>query len=503
MLKQKSFLSLVMSILQQGVGYVSLFFISRYMGPEPLGIISAALAFTTVFMGFSDLGFGIAHVKMVSSGDHELGKCIGTYATIKVVLVTLVGLICLGVILYGHYGDGAIPIPKEYASVMYVMLGVSLLDGYSKIFSFTFAAKMEKAKEWLSLFSIKLITATLRTVTAIVGLGVIYLAFSSLVATFVGILIAIYFIRRYPIQKLDISLAKEYIVYALPAFFIGISATLSQELDKLFLGYFSTVEQVGFYQGAKSVVQIITLISVVFVSLLLPSYSRYYAKGQIAEIANFARKIERYISFPLIAVGLFMFFFSDPLQRLFLGEKFTGAAELIQILVINSMLLIIVQPYTAQLMGMNRIKTATWLSILVLFLNLLFYLVFIPNSIGSFELFGLGARGAAFSLLSSTIIATILFRYYAFKLTSSKPNWVIVFNLAVGILVYWPLSYLIQYFSFMGNFLLLTSLFSIGFILYLAALYLFRLFTKDDFAFYIETLNLKKLLVYVKGEVSK
>jgi O-antigen/teichoic acid export membrane protein len=491
-----------MSILQQGVGYVSLFFISRYMGPEPLGIISAAMAFTTVFMGFSDLGFGIAHVKMVSSGDHDLGKCIGTYGVIKFVLVTIVGLICLGVILYGHFGNGALPVPKEFITVMYIMLVVSLIDGYSKIASFTFAAKMEKAKEWLSLFAIKLVTATFRTVTAIAGLGVIYLAYSSLVATLVGALIAVYFIRKYPLRWWDFSLAKKYAIYALPAFFIGISATLSQEFDKLFLGYLSTAEEVGYYTGAKSVVQLITLISVVFVSLLLPTYSRLYSEGKIKEIAKFAYKIERYLSYPLLAVTFFMFFFSSPLQDLFLGDKFVQSEGLIKILVINAMMLIILQPYTAQLMGMDRIKTATWLSVVVLALNMVFYIVFIPDSMGSYDLMGLGSKGAAFALLASTAISTALFRYHAFKLTSSKPNWILILNSAVAVVVFWPLSYLIVYLDFMGNFLMLGSLFTIGFALYIGLLSIFGLFNRSDIVFYLETLNLRKLLVYVKGEVS-
>jgi hypothetical protein len=153
-------------------------------------------------------------------------------------------------------------------------------------------------------------------------------------------------------------------------------------------------------------------------------------------------------------------------------------------------------------MGMDRIKTATWLSVVVLALNMVFYIVFIPDSMGSYDLMGLGSKGAAFALLASTAISTALFRYHAFKLTSSKPNWILILNSAVAVVVFWPLSYLIVYLDFMGNFLMLGSLFTIGFALYIGLLSIFGLFNRSDIVFYLETLNLRKLLVYVKGEVS-
>lgn len=502
MLKQKSFLSLVMSILMQMVGYVSLFFISRFMGPEPLGIISAALAFSAVFMGFSDFGYGMAHVKKVSEGK-DLGKCIGVYATVKLVLVTLIGIICAVVVyVLGHTGS-KLPVPPEYITVMYIMIGVSMIGGYTYIAQFTFAARLEKAKEWASLFSSKVVGSVLKSIVAVTGLGVVYLAWSGFTGAIVSAAIAFWFLFRLPVKRFDKAYFLEYTKYALPAFIIGLSSKFGQELDKLFISFFADVEQVGYYAGAKGIVQVITFINVIFVSLLLPTYSKLHAAGDIPGICSFAQKIERYISFPLVAAGVFIFFFSAPLQQMFLGDAFGTSAQIIKILTINSMLLIFAQPYTAQIMGMNRIGLATVLSIIVIAMNVLFYLVLIPQELAGISMFGFGASGAALSLTISTFIGTMVFRYYAFRLSGSKPNYIILIHLLISVMVFGPVYYLLKEWEYISNFFVLGGIAAAGGLLFIAILAAIGQFRKNDLIFYIDTLNLGKLGRYVKNEMKQ
>ena len=470
------------------------------MGPEPLGIISAALAFSTIFMGFASLGYGVAHVKKVSEGK-DLGKCIGTFAVVKSVLVTLIGLICFLTIFYLDKSGQKLPVPEEYIAVMYIILAVSMIGGYSRIAQVTFAARMEKAKEWTSIISTKFITSILKAFTAITGLSVIFLAWSALAGALVGAGIAFWFLLRLPINRFDPALFREYTRYALPAFVIGISATIGQQLDKLFISMFSNVEQVGYYAGAKAIVQVITFISIIFVSLLLPTYSRLHAENNIEGIRNFAQRIERYISFPLVSAGMFIFFFSTPIQQMLLGGEFGPSSVIVKILIVNSMLLIFAQPYTAQIMGMNKIKLAAILSIMYVVLNSVFYVILIPENLFNYTLFGLGAFGAALALLFTTSINMLIFRYYAFRLTGSKPNYIIIFHWLYSSLVFGSLYYLLRDWSLLSNIFVLGSIALFGGALFISLLILTKQFTRSDFIFYRDTINPGTLGRYVKEEV--
>lgn len=485
----------------QLVGYVSLYFVSRYMGPEPLGIITAALAFSSIFMGFSDFGYGVAHVKKVSEGK-DLGTCISVYATVKIVLTTIIGLITAGVVFILDHSDSKLPVPDEYIAVMYIMIAVSMIGSYTSIAQLTFAARLEKAKEWASMFSSKLVGTILKSIVAVTGLGVVFLAWSGLAGAIVSAAIAFWFLFKLPIKRFNRSYFNEYTKYALPAFVIGLSSKFGQDLDKIFISFFSNAEQVGFYAGAKGIVQVVTFINVIFVSLLLPTYSRLHAEGNIEGIRNFAQRIERYISFPLVSVGMFIFFFSSPLQQMLLGDAFGTSAFIAKILIINSMLLIFAQPYTAQIMGMNKIGLATVLSIIVIVMNVSFYLILIPDELGGLQLFGLGARGAALSLTISTFVGTSIFRYYAFKLSGARPNFIVLLHVLVAILIFGPLYYFVKDWALISNFFVLGGVAAVGGLFFLLILFLIKQFTRSDLVFYLETISPGKLGKYVKKELS-
>lgn len=502
MLKQRTFFSLLMTIIQQAVGYVALYFISRYMGPEALGTVSSALAFCSVFLIFGNMGYGLAHMKKVSEGV-DLAKCNGTFLTIKAILTLLIGIICLITIKVTEMYGGKLPVPDNQISVLYIILVSVLIGNMTQAFNGTFAARLEKVKEWSSLFSTKFVSASLKTISAILGLSVFFLAYSSLAGSIVGFLIAIWFFRKLPIAKPDWNLFIEYTKFAMPAFFIGISATLAMQLDKVFINLFSDVTQVGLYTAAQSIVMMITFISTIFISLLFPTFSRLHANNDIKGIRLLSNRIERYISFPLMAAGIFVYFFSPQIQYILLGDKFVVSANIIKILIINAMLLIFAQPYTSQIIGMGRIKLATLLSIFVLILNIIFYVIFIPESFLGINMMGLGGRGAALSLLVSNIIGTNLFRYYAFKISGAKPNLVILSHLVVSVVTFGIINFFLKDLSQINNIIVLTGVALIGGFIYLTILALLKQFTKNDFNYYLNVVDPVKMMKYVVSEVKE
>ena len=105
MIARKVSLAFFSNVVTTGLGYISLFFVARYMGPEALGIIAFSLAYIGIFRSFSDLGFGSAHVKRVSEGK-DLGVCNGTYFSAKMLLTVVMAIIVLTTIfiprILGH-----------------------------------------------------------------------------------------------------------------------------------------------------------------------------------------------------------------------------------------------------------------------------------------------------------------------------------------------------------------------------------------------------------------
>ena len=145
MLKQKSFLSFVFNILSSLLGFVSVFFVARFMGPNALGAISAAVAFTGLFAIFGDLGFGIAHYKRVSEG-YDLGKCVGTFLVIRIATTFVMAMATLAVMFVMKTSSGKTPIPRELMPVFYIVFLSAVIGNMMYVVTYTFTSRVEKSK---------------------------------------------------------------------------------------------------------------------------------------------------------------------------------------------------------------------------------------------------------------------------------------------------------------------------------------------------------------------
>jgi O-antigen/teichoic acid export membrane protein len=498
-LKQKSLLSFVFNIANSLLGFISVFFISRFMGPEAMGALSSSMAFAGLFAIFGDFGFGIAHYKKVSEGQ-DLGKCIGTFLVIRISTTLIMGLATI-IAFYGSYFfTGKFPIESKYMNIFYIVFISGLFANLLTVISFTFAARIEKVKEWSSLFTQKFVNSALKVVVAVSGLGIIYLAWSNVVAVVMGALVSIYLFRKYPIGRFDKALFRSYLLYALPAIMIGVTETVSMNIDKVFISYFSGIKSVGYYTSSQSLISILSYVGAIFVSLLLPTYSAMHAQGKMDDIRKLANRVERYISMLLMPLVFFVFFFADPIRMIILGSKFANSTPIISILVINAMLVIFNQPYSSQLLGTNQIRLGMLLGMFMLSLNIVSNLILIPDHFLGLRMFGLGPKGAAISLLFSSFVGTLLFRYFAFKTSQSKPNYLVFYHLLIAVFSFGSMYMIHRWLALSIYFI--PAYFIAGVLVFLSLMILFKLFTKEDVKYYLNMLSPRLMKNYVKEELN-
>jgi Na+-driven multidrug efflux pump len=139
------------------------------------------------------------------------------------------------------------------------------------------------------------------------------------------------------------------------------------------------------------------------------------------------------------------------------------------------------------------------LGFIMLGLNILCNLIFIPDNLLGIKMLGLGPLGAAISLTFSSFVGTFLFRYYAFKTSKSKPNYVIFSHFAIALFTFGGLYLLYQWMEI--SLYSIPVFFAIGSLLYLLQMWLFKQFTKDDFKYYLNMLSPKLMKNYVKDEL--
>ncbi|MFX0200705.1 MAG: oligosaccharide flippase family protein, partial [Candidatus Hodarchaeota archaeon] len=252
MIARKVTLVFMIRLLQHGLGFLSLFFVAHYMGPEAVGIIAFAFAYVAMFASFSDLGFGSAHIKRVSEGK-DLGKCNGTYFTVKALLTAVMTIIILATIFISKYIRNQAFISKEHEIVLYIILLATIVGNLYMPIIITFGARKETAKQNIPLLIEKFALVSIKVFVAIMGLGVALLAGASLISATIALLCFLYLFQGYPIKKPDKDLFKSYATFALPVMFIGFLSTMAQNMDKVMVQFFWSTADVGCYSAAQRI----------------------------------------------------------------------------------------------------------------------------------------------------------------------------------------------------------------------------------------------------------
>lgn len=504
MIARKSALIVTTSILNGMLGYVALFFITRYMSPEEYGIVSFALGFVTLFSIFGLLGFNHAHIKKVSEGKN-LGTCIGTLLVTKIGLIGLASSITLGAIFFWKFVTGRGFESSTHELAIYIMMGYSAINLLANSFEATFKATKQIAKSQIPLFFGTLTRVVVTIYVALAGFGAIELALTYIVGDIALLLSSLYFFRRLPIKKPSFDYLKDYSKFAFPVIIVKFSSIIMTNIDKVLIQLFWSASNVGYYTAAFRISVFINMFTAAIGTLLFPIFSTLHANNNIREIRRLTLQSERYLSMIVFPMVFGLVVLAEPATFVLLSG-WMPAVPILQILPFFVLFAALGSPYQSQFLGMNRPKIARNRVVIMVCFNVLLNIVLIPKDIQMFNLnlAGMGARGAAIATVVSYVIGLIYSRTMAWRLTKIKGNpRILLHAFAAGIMaaiLYFMLNnlnlilFITRWYSLLG-----FSLLGLG--IYMIILGVMREFTKKDFQFFMDTLNIKKMIGYLNKEL--
>jgi O-antigen/teichoic acid export membrane protein len=504
MIARKSLLIVITRLIDGGLGYLGLFFIARYMSPTDYGLVSFAMGFVTLFSIFTDFGFGSAHIKRVSEGKN-LGRCIGTYLSIRAVLLIFATAILFGSLYFWTNVMGRGFESADHLTAIYIIIGFWMANNIVGCFSTTFRARKEIARLQIPF----LINGVVRTAAiiyvAIAGYGALALAWTYVAGELAHLLIVLLFSRRYPIEKPTKKYLKSYSVFAFPLMFVSVSSIIMHNIDKVMIQLFWNAADVGYYFAAYRLSHFIILFTSAIGLLIFPTYSALHKAGNILQIKKLTFDSERHLSLIVFPMVFGLMILAEPTAFILLSG-WMPAVPMLQILPFVVLFQTLSTPYQAQFNGMDKPKINRNRILIMLIFNLTLNVLLIPKDIqmlGDVKLFGLGATGAAIATVVSFAVSLVYTRIMSYKLTGSKGNIRILLHaLAAGIMatIMFVLLYNYDFISWITRWYHLLAFGALGLAIYLGILALFKEFTKEDFWFYMDTLNIRKMGQYIKEE---
>lgn len=501
MFARKSLLIMSANLFDGLLAYIALFFISRDMGPEAYGIIGFAMGFVGLFTILTELGFNPAHMKRVSEGK-DMGTCIGTYLSSKLVFILFFTSIVVFVVIIWKFVFGRGFESPTHELAIYIILGYYAVNSIGTFFYYTYFATKEIAKAQIPL----VMGAVARTIAiifvALSGLGALALAWAYVFGEVIFLFVSFLFFKGFPVKKPTKECFKNYYVFAMPLILVGVSYTIIINADKVLIQLFWTSEDVGYYFASFRIVQFLLVAAAAVGTLLLPTISSYHSNEDIESIKKTVFLSERYISMLIFPTVIGIVVLAEPTVRILLSASFYPAVPILMVLPFFVIFEALTQPYLYEVIGMNKPTLARNRILIIVCISLLLDLILIPKDINSLgiKLFGLGALGASIAMVIGYTAGFIYCRYVAWKLAKNPFNFRIFLHLLsaliMGILLYELLKFvpIERWYVLLGYTIL-------GLGIYLFILFLLKEFTRKDFNFVLDLLNLKKMWKYIRDEI--
>jgi O-antigen/teichoic acid export membrane protein len=504
MIARKSMLIITTKLIDGGLGYLGLFCIARYMSPSDYGIVAFAMGFVTLFTIFSDLGFNSAHIKRVSEGK-KLGRCIGTFLSIRALLIIVSTVIIFASLFVWTNIIGRGFETPDHLAAIYIFIVYWLAQQIITSFSSTFQARKEMARTQIPFVINGIVRTAAIIYVALSGLGALALAWTYVAGELVQLAMVLLFFRKYPIEKPTREYLKNYSLFAFPLILVTASTVIMNNIDKVMIQLFWNAADVGYYFAAFRISNFITLFTGAIGILIFPTYSALHKAGRILKIKRLTFESERHLSLIVFPMVFGLVVLAEPTAFILLSG-WIPAVPMLQILPFMVLLLTLSIPYEAQFNGMNKPEINRNRILIMLVFNLILNFLLIPKDIqilGGVKLFGLGATGAAIATVVSYAVSLIYTRIMSYRLTRSKGNKRIFLHALAAIImaaIIYVLLYNYDLIFWIARWYHLLLFAIIGLIIYLGILIVFKEFTKDDLLFYLDTLNIRKMAQYIKEE---
>lgn len=393
------------SIFTLLLGFISSPIITRLISPEENGKFSMIGTITNLVLVIVTLGLDQSYVRFFYDEDEKnrsklLKECI------KIPLI--VGII-VSSIFFIFYKPISMYIVEEESLFIIIVLILNLICSILSRFSMLQIRMKQKAKTY-SLLNILLKVFNLIFIILIFLVyknSYITLSLALVITNLLVLIISILIEKDVWFEKsknINITIPKKEIFkYGVPLVFAMAITWFFQSIDKITIKQFVGYEQLGFYNGAMTIVALLNAVQTTFTTFWTPVAFEAYSKNP--ENTEFFTKVNKIITvlMLLIATGLIV---GKDIIILLLGEKYRDAVFIFPYLVFMPIMYTISE---TTVLGINFTKNSRlhiYIAIISATFNLIGNLILVPMY---------GAKGAAISTGVAYIVFFICRTYFSSK----------------------------------------------------------------------------------------
>jgi len=247
-------------------------------------------------------------------------------------------------------------------------------------------------------------------------INVFYALAISTVITF--ILLVYYSIKKiqtleiFSIKSLKSPFSKELILFSFPLFITSIFAIIIGWADTILLGILRNATDVGLYNAALPLAQIVTFPLTALLLIYLPIFSGLFAKNKSEEIKRSYSILTKWLCYITLPFFFLLFLYPEPIITLSFGPSYTSASFALRILSLGYIVSSLTGPcgMTLIVIGKSRFVMFSWIFAAIISVGLNVTLIPIY-----------GIDGAAFATGISIIIVEIVKSLKLYSISGVQP----------------------------------------------------------------------------------
>ena len=302
-------------------------YVSRILQPEGTGAVSFANSIVTYFTMIASLGvptYGIRACSKVRDNKEELSRTVQEILIINLVLTVLV---------YIAYFWAVLNVDKMHdESTLYMIMSLNILFN---VFGVEWLYKGLEQYSYITVRSIAFKVLSLILMFLMVHQKsdyVLYGAITVIAGTGSNIFNLINlrkYIYLYPVKYYNF---KRHLKPILVFFAMSVATTIYTNLDNVMLGFMTNEIQVGYYDAAVKIKNILVSFVTSLGPVLLPRAAYYVESGQMGEFKRIIRKAYHFVW--ILGIPVMLYFIIMAKESIFLlsGESYVGSIVPMQII---------------------------------------------------------------------------------------------------------------------------------------------------------------------------
>jgi O-antigen/teichoic acid export membrane protein len=396
--------------------------LARVLGPDQYGVYSYLMWVVGLATLITNLGLGYVATRFIAEalGKQNTGEA-KALARSTLFLRCVAGVFTLVVLVIlsrftGHLIGGGVN------GIYFVILAFCLLPNVLTYLLISIFAGFQRYDYGAYvLLGTNPLRAIVIIILAVLGYGIGFLLIAHMIAWVVGLFIGIFLLRRLIPLKALMSAApmspetkRSALRYGLTLTAISVVGYLLwSQAEVLFLGFWCSARQIGFYRLACQLPTIVTgLVPSVFAAVLLPAMSEQFGKGDMEKVKAIYITSSRYLmimGLPLAVAGIAL---ARPLSNLLWGPEYAPTVVLIQIISVPLSMVAIGGACTSVIHALNKATFDLKAGVVLACLSVGLDLWLIPRH---------GVLGAA---IGSSIPRLLMIPIYSvFVLRNIKASW--------------------------------------------------------------------------------